>query len=228
MKKYILISLLIAGAFALPCAAAVKDSAAALAALNSSVAKDRLDAIYFLGAQRSTEAYAALAAHFPDEKDAYLRVQLVETLNVEGSTWAYACAASAADDKNKAVRGAAARALAVKAGDPAADIKLKALAADPVENVRAAVVNSLSVGTSTSAASIIGEVLSDSKGTLRLRRAAAAALARMKTPQADVELLKHASDADPEIKASAASRKAAGGKPGKPAKPSKPAKPLKK
>jgi hypothetical protein len=224
MKNYLVLSLLFAGTLALPCAAAVKDTAAAMTALNSAVAKDRLDAIYFLGAQRSTEAYAALAAHFPSEKDAYLRVQLVDTLNVEGSTWAYVCAADAAGDANRAVRRAAARALAVKAGDPAADIKLKALATDPVEAVRAEVVNSLSVGTSTSAVSIIGGVLSDEKGTLRVRRAAAAALSKMKTAQADAELFKHASDADPEIKAAAASRKASGGKPEKPAKPAKPVK----
>ena len=224
MKKCLVISILIAGAFTLPCAAAIKDPAAAMAALASATPKDRLDAIYFLGAQRSTEAYAALAAHFPQEKDAYLRVQLVETLNVEGSTWAYACASAAADDKNKSVRGAAARALAVKAGDPAADIKLKALAADPVEGVRAALVNSLSVGTSTSAASIVGGVLADGKGTLRLRRAAAAALARMKTPQADSELKKHVSDPDPDIKAAAVSRQAKEEKPAAPAKPAKPAK----
>ena len=225
MKKRIAILILMAGAFALPCAAAVKDMPAALAALNSATPKDRLDAIYFLGTQRSTEAYAALAAHFPQEKDAYLRVELVDTLNVAGSTWAYACAASAADDKNKSVRGAAARALAVKAGDPAADIKLKALAADPVEGVRAAVVNSLSMETSTSAVAIIGGVLADGKSTLRVRRAAAAGLARIKTPQADSELKKHSADPDPDIKAAAASRQA---KEEKTAVPAKPAKPVKK
>lgn len=224
MKKYILISLLIAGAFALPCAAAVKDSAAALAALNSSVAKDRLDAIYFLGAQRSTEAYAALAAHFPAEKDAYLRVQLVEVMDVQGSTWAYTCVSSAAGDTNKAVRQAAAMSLASKAGDPAVDKKLKALAADPSDVVRISLAHSLSINTSTSAVSIIGGMLSDLKGTLKTRRAAAGALAGMKTPEADGELLKHLSDSDPEIKAAAASRKAAGGKPGKSAKPVKPLK----
>lgn len=209
MTKSLFISLLLAGAFALPCAAELKDAQAAAAALKSATPKDRLDAIYFLGAQRSQAAYQALAAHFPSEQDAYLRVQLVEALNVQGSTWAYACAAAAADDGNKAVRQAAAASLASKAGDPAADAKLKALGADPAEPVRLTVVSALSVNTSTSAASIIGGVLSDRKGTLKARRAAAAALSRMKTPAADGELLRHLSDADPEIKAAAAARRPA-------------------
>lgn len=215
MKRSLLVSLLLAGAFALPCAAALKDAPAAVAALKSDVPKARLEAIYFLGAQRSQEAYAALAAHFPSEKDAYLRVQIVEALNVQGSTWAYACAATAADDANKVVRQAAASALARKAGDQLADRKLRALGADSSDAVSMAVVNALSVNTSTSAAALIGGVLSDPKGALRARRAAAAALSKMKTPAADGELLKHLSDADPEIKAAAASRRPSKAKPTK-------------
>ena len=215
MKRSLLVSLLFAGTFALPCAAELKDAPAAVAALKSDVPKARLEAIYFLGAQRSQDGYAALAAHFPSEKDAYLRVQIVEALNVQGSTWAYGCAAAAADDSNKAVRQAAASALARKAGDQVADGKLKALGADSSEAVRLAVVAALSVNTSTSAAAIIGGVLSDAKGTLKTRRAAAAVLSKMKTPSADSELLKHAADADPEIKAAAAARKPAKKKPTK-------------
>ena len=215
MKRYLFLSLLLAGTFALPCAAALKDAPAAVAALKSDVPKARLEAIYFLGAQRSQDAYAALTAHFPSEPDAYLRVQIVEALNVQGSTWAYACAAAAADDSNKAVRQAAASALARKAGDQVADSKLKALGADSSEAVRLAVVSSLSVNTSTSAAAIIGGVLSDGKGTLKTRRAAAAVLSRIKTPAADRELAKHLSDPDPEIKAAAASRKPSKTKPTK-------------
>ena len=215
MRISLFSSLLLAGVFVLPCAAELKDEPAAVAALKSETPKDRLEAIYFLGARRNQDAYAALAAHFPAEKDAYLRVQIVEALNVQGSTWAYACAAAAADDANPAVRQAAASALAGKAGDQVADGKLKTLGADASETVRLAVVNALSVTASTSSASILGGVLADGKGPLRTRRAAAAALSKMKTPSADAELLKHAADADPEIKAAAAARKPAKTKPTK-------------
>lgn len=228
MRKSLVISMFIAVAFTLPCAAAVKDTVAALTALKSGVAKDRLEAVSFLVAQRSPDAYKTLAAHFPEEKDAYLRVQIVEGLDVEGSTWAYTCAVAAADDVNKSVRQAAASALASKAGDPAAAAKLKILAADASESVRFSVVNSLSVDASTSAVAIIGGMLADDKGPVKERRAAAAALSKMKTPSADTELFKHLSDADPEIKASAVSRKSESVKSSKPAKPAKPAKPLKK
>ncbi len=220
MKKYLLFSILFAGTFVLPCAAAVKDTAAALAALNSAAAKDRLDAIYFLGAQRTPAAYEALSKQFQAEKDPYLRTQIVEALDVNVSTWAVSCAASAADDSNQAVRQAAAAPLSRLPNDRAAEKKLKALAADSSEPVRLAVVNSLSVSASTSSASIIGGVLSDRKGTLKTRRAAAEVLSRMKTPAADAELLKHVSDADPEIKAAAVSRKPAAAKPSK-ARPAK-------
>ncbi|MDO8803169.1 MAG: hypothetical protein Q7R35_01950 [Elusimicrobiota bacterium] len=220
MRKYLIAAAVLLAA--LPCAAELKDAPAAVAALKSAAAKDRLEAIYYLGAQRTQDAYAALADHFPVEKDAYLRVQLVEVLNVRGSTSAYSCAAAAAGDPNKAVRQAAASALAPNAGDAVADGKLGALAADSSEEVRLAVVTSLSADTSTSAVSIVGAVLSDRKSTLRARRTAAGVLSGLKTPGADRELLKHLSDADPEIKAAAAARKPAraksGAVPGKPAK----------
>jgi hypothetical protein len=69
------------------------------------------------------------------------------------------------------------------------------------------VVNSLSIENSTAAVSIIGEVLSDQKGTPRARRFAAGALSRMKRADADAELSKHETDTDPEIKAAVAARR---------------------
>lgn len=198
-----------------PCAAQFKDDAQAKAALGGKTAKQRLEAIQYFGAQRSQAAYAALTSHFSSEQDAYLRVQIVEALDVKGSTWAYACAEKAAADANPAVRQAAASAISGKTGDAAADKKLKALAADSSEAVRLAVVHSLSLQPSTSAVTIIGGVLADRKGTLKARRAAAEALAGMKTQAGDSELLKHLSDADPQIKAAAASRKPSKKKPAK-------------
>jgi HEAT repeat protein len=212
MKKIFIIPAFIA-VFAAPCAAELKDAGAALEALRSDKAKDRLEAIYYLGAQRNGEAYEALAGHFKAEKDAYLRTQIVGSMNVQASTWAYVCAYEAADDKNKAVRQSAASALAPKVGEPAAAQKLGMLAADPAEVVRLSVVNALAVYTSTEAVSVISGALADRKGTLRARRAAAKALSGMKTPAADAELLKHLSDPDPEIKAAAAARKPSKAKP---------------
>lgn len=206
MKKLLIIPAFIA-AFAVPGAAELKDAGAARSALRSDKAKDRLEAIYYLGAQRNAEAYEALAGQFKAEKDAYLRTQIVEALDVKGSSWAFSCAVAAAEDSNKAVRQAASAALARRAGDPAADARLKALAGDSAEEVRLAVVSSMAVEPSTTSASIIGAVLADRKGTLKARRAAAEALAGMKTPAGDTELLKHVSDADPKIKAAAQSRR---------------------
>ncbi|MCM2266448.1 MAG: HEAT repeat domain-containing protein [Elusimicrobiales bacterium] len=214
MKKILIIPAFIA-ALAAPCAAELKSTAEALTALGKADSKMRLEAVYYLGAQRTEAAYEALAAQFRKEGDAYLRVQIVDALNVQASTWAYVCASEAADDKNKAVRQAAARALAPKVGEPEAAKKLGALAVDPAEAVRMAVVNSLAVDTSTVAVSVIGGTLADRKGTLRARRAAAGVLSRMKTPSADAELLKHLSDADPEIKAAAVSRRPSKTKAGK-------------
>ncbi len=194
---------------ALPCMAEIKDQPAAEAALNSASAKDRLDAISYLGAQRGDTAYAALAARFPDEKDAYLRVKIVEALDVAASTWAYNCAAAASADANKAVRASAAAAIAPLAGRTDADKALKALAKDPAETVRLELINSLSVRPSTSAVSIIGAALADKKGPARPRRAAAAALGNMGTAAAAEELVKHLSDQDPEVKAAAQKGRAA-------------------
>ena len=105
MKKYLLIALTL---FAVvPCQAELKDIADARAALGSAAAKERLEAIHYLAAERSDPAFEALSAHFPSEKDAYLRVQIVEALDVAGSTWAFACAQNAAGDQNQAVRQAA-------------------------------------------------------------------------------------------------------------------------
>lgn len=215
MRKYLVISILLAGTSVLPCAAEVKDAASALAALKSDAAKDRLDAVAYLGARRTPEAYEALAKHFQTEKDAYLRVQIVEALDVSVSTWAASCAAAAADDSNKAVRQAAAMPLSRLPGSQEAEKKLKALAADPSDAVRLAVVNSLSVNTSTSSVAILGGVLSDQKSAPAARRAAARGLSGMKTPAADAELGRHVSDADPEIKAAAVSRRPSKTKPAK-------------
>jgi len=204
MKQILFAALLLAAA---PCLAEVKDQAAAIAALNSASAKDRLEAIHYLALQKDQVSYEALAGRFQTEKDAYLRVQIVEALDVQGSTWAYSCAMSAADDGNKAVRQAAAPMLAPLAGTPAGYKKLKAMAADPDADVRMALVNSLAVDHSTAAVSIIGTVLTDKKGPLGARRLAASRLSEMNTKEADTELLKHLSDGDPQIKAAAAARK---------------------
>jgi HEAT repeat protein len=99
--------------------------------------------------------------------------------------------------------------LASKAGDAEANKRLSALAADPADAVRVSVVSSLAVEASTSSVAIIGGVLADHKGNIRVRRAAAAALAGIKNDAADAELLKHLSDADAQIKASAMSRRGA-------------------
>lgn len=205
MKKLLL--LVVFALWASPCAAQIKDAADAAAALGSATARDRLDAINYLAAERSEYAYEALAGHFKTEKDAYLRVQVVEGLDVTASTWAYACAGEAAADANPAVRQAAAAALAPKAGDPEADKQLATLGADKAVPVRLAVVSSLAARPSPSSAAIVGGILSDGAAAPVLRRSAAKALAAMKSKEADAELLKHAGDKDPEVKAAAGSRK---------------------
>jgi HEAT repeat protein len=215
MKKYLVLPMLFAGAFALPCAAEFKDAAAAKAALGSSAEKDRLDAIHFLGAQRTQAACETLAGHFKQEKDPYLRMQLVQALDVHVSTWATSCVIAAADDSNQYVKQAAIVSLSRLRGNAAAEKKMKDLTADPSEVVRITVVNALSVNTSTTSVAIVSGVLADKKGTLKARRAAAGVLSRMATPEADKELLKHVSDADPEIKAAAVSRKPSKAKPAK-------------
>jgi HEAT repeat protein len=212
MKKYLLIAVLFA--VAAPCAAQFKDVKAAKTALSSAKAKDRLDAIGYLGSLRSEDGYGTLAQHFQTEGDAYLRVQIVEALNVSGSSWAYKCLVQASSDGNKVVRRSAAAALAGRAGEAGADARIMALASDPEESVRLALVRGLAVRQSTSAVSAIGAVLADRKGTLRSRQTAAETLARLKTPAGDAELLKHLSDSDPKIKAAAMSRR-----PGSKAKP---------
>jgi len=206
MKKILIVPAFIA-AFAVPCAAEVKSFGEAVEALGKTDVKGRLESIYYLGSQRTEAAYEALALQFRKEGDPYLRTQIVGAMNVQASTWAYVCAYEAADDKNKAVRQAAAASLAPKVGEPGAAKKLGILAADPAEAVRMAVVNSLAVDSSTEAVSVIAGSLADRKGSIRARRAAAKALSGMKTPEADAELLKHLSDPDPEIKAAAAARK---------------------
>jgi len=215
MKKNLMLCAVPAAAFAAPCAAEFKDDASALAALGASTAKERLSAIYYFGSQRTPGAYEALTAHYPEEKDAYLRVQIVEALDVQGSTWAYSCAVTAAEDRNKAVRQAAAVSLSSKAGDPVADRKLKALAADPYDSVRLSLLSALSVNTSTSSVSIIGAVLSDHKGAAGTRRAAANILSKMKTKASDDMLLRYLSDSDPQIKAAAMARRPSGATPDK-------------
>jgi HEAT repeat protein len=205
MKKYLFLSLILAAVA--PCSAQLTDVSAALAALGGATARERLDAIEFLAAERSETAYEALAGHFKNERDAYLRVQIVEGLNVEASTWAYACANDAAADANLAVRQAAALALAPKAGDPEADKRLAALGADPAVPVRLAVVSSLAARPSPSSAAIVGGILDDAAAAPVLRRSAAKALAGMKTKEADARLLKHAGDKDAEVKAAADSRR---------------------
>lgn len=205
MEKILLLALLAVPVS--PCAAQIKDAGEAMAALGAAAAKDRLEAIGYLAGERSEAAYEALAGHFKTEKDAYLRVQLVEGLDVTASTWAYACAGEAAADANPAVRQAAAAALAPKAGDPEADKRLAALGADPAGPVRLAVVSSLAARPSPSSAAIVGGILSDGAAAPVLRRSAAKALAAMKSKEADAELLKHAGDKDPEVKAAADSRK---------------------
>lgn len=126
MKRYLLAAAALLAA--VPCPAEFTDSPAAIAALKDVSAKERLGGITYLGALRTEEAYSALAAHFPEEKDAYLRVRLVEALDARSSTGAYACAAAAAGDPNGAVRQAAVSALAPRAGDAAADARLQVLA----------------------------------------------------------------------------------------------------
>ena len=201
----VLVSVFISAApcAAQPAAAPVNDAAGARSALSSAAAKDRLQAINYLAMERDFET---LAGHFASEKDAYLRVQIVEALDVAGSTWAYACAGLAAADGNQAVRQAAAGAIAQRTGAAEANKQLSALAADPSENVRAAVVNAMLQHPGPAAASIVGGVLSDKAATPMLRREAAASLARMKNKEADAELLKHAADPDKEIRASVSSR----------------------
>jgi demethylmenaquinone methyltransferase/2-methoxy-6-polyprenyl-1,4-benzoquinol methylase len=80
-----------------------------------------------------------------------------------------------------------------------------------------AVVNAMVQRPGAAAAAIVGGVLADKAATPELRREAAGTLARMKTKEADVELLKHAADPDKQIKAAVSSRapaKPARAKPG--------------
>jgi HEAT repeat protein len=209
MKKNLMFCAVLAASFAAPCAAQLTDDASALAAFKSNSAKDRLGAISYFGAQRTQSAYEALASQFQTEKDAYLRVRIVEALDVQGSTWAYSCASAAAADTNRAVRQEAAVALAANAGDPATEQKLRVLAADPEPGVRMALLQGLSVNTSTTSVSIIGGVLGDHNGPLSSRRAAARVLSAMKTKAADDMLLRYLSDSDPQIEAAAMSRRPA-------------------
>lgn len=208
-----ILPVLLCAALAAPCAAEFKSAAAAAEALERADAKSRLEAINYFGAEGGAAAYELLAGHFKTEKDAYLRAQIVEALNVAGSTWAYACAAEAAADKSPAVRRAAAAAVAPRAGEPEAAEVLKKLAADPAEEVRLELVHSLSMKPGAASAAMVGGILADRKATRRVRRAAAEVLVNMKTPESDAELLKHLSDSDPKVKAAAQSRRPSKAKP---------------
>lgn len=203
MKKHIFSALFILAA---PCAAELTSRGDAAAALKAPAARERLEAIGYLAAAKD---YEALAAHFPSEKDAYLRVQIVEALDVAGSTWAYACAEAAAADQNQAVRQAAAGAIAQKTGDLEADKQLIILASDPSEAVRLAAVSAVSQRPGRSSIGIVSAILADKSAPVQLRREAAGALARMNLKEADTELLKYSSDPDKAIKDAASSRAAA-------------------
>lgn len=212
MKKILIVPAFIA-AFAAPCAAEFKDPGAAKAALSSASEDERLAAITYLGSLRTSDAYETMARHFGEEPAAYLRSQTVERMDVNVSSWAFKCVLDAAGDENKVVRQVAASRIARKAGDPRADQRIAALSADSSESVRIAIVRALSLNVSTSAVTAMGRVLADRKGSLTSRRMAADMLSKMNRPDADAELMKHLSDADPKIKATAQSRRPSKAKP---------------
>jgi len=168
--------------------------------LKSPSAKVRLDAIQYLLNNQSEETIDILVEHLKAEKDAYLKSQIIEGLNVRVSTVALNVVISATEDSNPYIRQLALINLANydKLEDISGVIK-KVLKKDNNLYVKMTALNTLRRHSSTTTVELIDIVLSNPKEDKKLRLLSVNIMGNMNTPQAKSKLKKYRNDLDVEV-----------------------------
>lgn len=169
--------------------------------LKSPSAKVRLDAIQYLLNNQSEETIDILVEHLKTEKDAYLKSQIIEGLNVSVSTVALNVVISATEDSNPYIRQSALINLANydKLEDISGVVR-KVLEKDNNLYVKMTALNTLRRHSSTTTVELIDIVLSNPKEDKKLRLLGVNILGNMNTPQAKSKLKKYKNDPDVEVK----------------------------
>lgn len=185
-------------------AAAQKTDKDFLADLKSGSLELKLAAVDNFRAKRSPEGDAVLSKQYKNEKDAYVRKQIAEGLDVNRSTYAYECARAALKDPSLQVRQSAVEALA-RYGDVSkieADFKELLGPAAPRE-LRLAAINALGFNASTRAVALLDSVAADTVNPSEMRRLAVISMGRMGGAYAKGRIKRYANDKDAAVKAEA-------------------------
>lgn len=162
--------------------------------------KVRITAIQSLGKVQNEDIVRALTDAYKKEKDAYLRMQIVDSLSVNQSTSALAGVISALDDPNPQVRQTAVIALGYYGDNEKIVNALSTLFDNEKEEaVKFSIVNTLGQQKNKTAVSGLGKAL-DKKNDKRMRLFAVTNLGKIQTKEAFTELEKNKDDSDPEVK----------------------------
>lgn len=162
--------------------------------------KVRISAIQSLGKVQTEEVVRALTDAYKKEKDAYLRMQMVDSLSVNQSTAALTGVIFALDDSNPQVRQSAVIALGYYGDNEKIATALSLLFdKEKEEAVKFSIVNTLGQQKNKSAVSGLGKGLGKNNDK-RMRLFAVGNLEKVQTKESLTELEKNKEDPDPEIK----------------------------
>lgn len=169
--------------------------------LNSTTAAVRLSAIQELSILQTDDAINALVEHLKKEKDNYLKIQIIESLNVETSTVAFSAVVDAIYDKNSYVRQSAVRQLGYSSKpEKVLPVIEKLLNEEKDKSVKMTAINTLSLYKTTTTVEIIDKIVADKTADKDLRLLAVHLLGKIGTKEAKNKLQKYLADTDPEVR----------------------------
>lgn len=175
-----------------------------LADLKSGSAKVRLAAVDNFRARQSLEGDIILSKQYKSEKDAYVRKQIVEGMDVNRSTYAYECAREALKDPNIQVRLTAVGALGWYRDVSKIETEFKELLSPAApEAVRLAAIHVLGFNASTRAVALLDSVASDTVNPAEIRHMAVISMDRTGSAYAKDRIKRYANDKDAAVKAEA-------------------------
>lgn len=166
--------------------------------LASSSPPVRAAAVEYFRDQRSAQASAVLLERLAAEKNAGLKIPLIEAVDVNASTEAFAALAGLLEDPNPHVAQAAAISLGACA-DPERLLPVfeKGLKSGAPRQVKLSIVNMLGFHRSTGAVALLDSVAADGKNVPEMRSLAVGSMSRMGSKEALSKAGAYSADKDP-------------------------------
>lgn len=170
--------------------------------LASSSPPVRSAAVEYFRDQHSAPASAVLLERLAAEKNPGLKIPLIEALDVNASTQAFAALALLLEDQNPHVAQAAAISLGA-CGDPERLLPVfeKGLKSGAPRQVKLSIVNMLGFHRSTGAVALLDSLAADGKNVPEMRRLAVGAMTRIASKEAISKAGGYSADKDPLVSA---------------------------